>query len=417
MSFYLRLFTFILLLGTIGCVSYAPAPVVFDTVTPIGLTSLTEGDVRSHGIKRNASLTELLASIKAAQDVHVQTGYYEDPTLSMDLMRNLTSDRYLGGISLGFEIPLNGLPELEVEAAKRTIERLDRAYHDQAGRVILTLDTATSQLYYSTQLVSAQEDRLVELTKQFTQVQGLYQVGEVPVTMLRGLETEIVRQKQTLAEARRTERANQDIVTALLLPSVDEVLSFDLNTRSALTSLQSLPADLTAHPTVRVALAEYAESEVALQMAIAQQYPSLSLGPALGREDGENKIGLGVGITLPLWNRNRVAIAEQTGERSTASIRTLNSYLTLTAAYNQARNALAYADDALADANDAVSSAKKQADQSRLLFSLGEESIDVLLGSTDVVHEMRINHMNTIATVDRCRIDLNYFTLTQGINR
>ena len=73
---------------------------------------------------------------------------------------------------------------------------------------------------------------------------------------------------------------------------------------------------LMQHPMLLAALAAHNTSEAELQREIRKQYPELAVNPGFEHEDGNSKIGIGVGINLPLWNRNREAIAQATAERN-----------------------------------------------------------------------------------------------------
>jgi outer membrane protein TolC len=74
------------------------------------------------------------------------------------------------------------------------------------------------------------------------------------------------------------------------------------------------------------ALARYAASQSALQLAIAGQYPDLHLGPGYEYDQGDNKWSLGLSISLPP-GRNRGAIAEASArrEQSAAEFNALQS--------------------------------------------------------------------------------------------
>jgi len=69
------------------------------------------------------------------------------------------------------------------------------------------------------------------------------------------------------------------------------------------------------------ALAEYAASQSALQLEIARQYPDLALGPGYQLDQGEGKWSLGLGVTLPIFDRNRGQIAAAQARREAAAAR------------------------------------------------------------------------------------------------
>ncbi|HUY04913.1 MAG TPA: TolC family protein, partial [Rhodocyclaceae bacterium] len=69
------------------------------------------------------------------------------------------------------------------------------------------------------------------------------------------------------------------------------------------------------------ALARYAASQSALQLEIARQYPDLRIGPGYQWDQGAEKWSLGIGLTLPLFNRNQGQIARAKAQRELAAAR------------------------------------------------------------------------------------------------
>ena len=92
---------------------------------------------------------------------------------------------------------------------------------------------------------------------------------------------------------------------------------------------------------VRGALAEYAASQSALQLEIANQYPDVHLGPGYGWNTGnagDNEWTLGLAVTLPVLNQNQGPIAEAKAKRAEAAAH----FLTVqTTAISEINNALA----------------------------------------------------------------------------
>jgi outer membrane protein TolC len=92
---------------------------------------------------------------------------------------------------------------------------------------------------------------------------------------------------------------------------------------------------------VRGALAEYAASQSALQLEIANQYPDIHLGPGYAWNNGnagDNQWELGLSVTLPVLNHNEGPVAEAEAKRTQAAAH----FLTVQA------NAIAGIDSALA---------------------------------------------------------------------
>jgi cobalt-zinc-cadmium efflux system outer membrane protein len=78
---------------------------------------------------------------------------------------------------------------------------------------------------------------------------------------------------------------------------------------------------LLNRPDILGALSEYAAGQAALQLEIAKQYPDVHLGPGYEMDQSDNKWTLGVGLTLPIFNRNQGPIAEALARRTEAAAR------------------------------------------------------------------------------------------------
>lgn len=73
---------------------------------------------------------------------------------------------------------------------------------------------------------------------------------------------------------------------------------------------------LTQRADVRAAVLRYAESQLQLKLAIAQQYPDLNLGPGYEWDQGAHRWSLGVSLNLPVFNQNQGGIAMARAERA-----------------------------------------------------------------------------------------------------
>ncbi|MGH7939476.1 MAG: TolC family protein, partial [Limisphaerales bacterium] len=140
-------------------------------------------------------------------------------------------------------------------------------------------------------------------------------VSSYEVTQARiSLDTTRLVWQQTVGQVRQ---AGVQLATALGVPlrALDEIrFSFaDFNQfPRQLTQPEVQRQALLNRADVRGALADYAASQSALQLEIANQYPDLSLGPGYGWNTGsagDNEWDLGVTLTLPILNQNQGPIA------------------------------------------------------------------------------------------------------------
>jgi outer membrane protein TolC len=78
---------------------------------------------------------------------------------------------------------------------------------------------------------------------------------------------------------------------------------------------------LTKRTDVRASLQEYEAAQSALQLAVANQYPNLTLSSGYNYDFGVNKYLLGVGAELPIFHQNQGPIAETMAGRELAAAR------------------------------------------------------------------------------------------------
>jgi outer membrane protein TolC len=133
---------------------------------------------------------------------------------------------------------------------------------------------------------------------------------------------------------------------------------------------------------VRQALAEYSESEAALQLEIAKQYPDFDLGPDYALEEGAHLFSVALGLTLPIFNRNQGPIAEAEARRD----RTAAQFLSVQAAgIAQSEQALAKYTGALnelAEAERLVQQSLTQEQAARKALEVGAGDRVSLNGAT-----------------------------------
>lgn len=151
------------------------------------------------------------------------------------------------------------------------------------------------------------------------------------------------------------------------------------------TALKQFPRDLTQpevrraalfnRADVRSALADYAASQAALQLEIANQYPDIHLGPGYAYNSGnsgDNEWQLGLTVTLPLLDQNEGPIAEAKAKRATAAAHFLSVQA---AAVSEIDGALAGYNAALKESQTAKSllqDLRKQLDSVRAQARVGE---------------------------------------------
>jgi len=150
---------------------------------------------------------------------------------------------------------------------------------------------------------------------------------------------------------------------------------------------------------VRSALADYAASQAALQIEIANQYPDIHLGPGYAYNSGnagDNEWELGLTVTLPVLNQNQGAIAEAEAKRSQAAAHFLSVQ---TAAVSEIDSALAGYNAALKESATAQSlrdDLQRQLKSVKAQAQLGEADALSLADAESAYYTGAQDHLNTL---------------------
>jgi outer membrane protein TolC len=129
-----------------------------------------------------------------------------------------------------------------------------------------------------------------------------------------------------------------------------------------------------------VAIGDYAIAETGLQLAVARQYPQLTLGPGYYWDHGIAKFPLDIGFTLPV-NRNRGEIAEARAARELAGKRVLALQADISGEIAAAERAEASARASTDSAEGQLETARHQAAQVDLSLRLGASDLRDQVGA------------------------------------
>jgi cobalt-zinc-cadmium efflux system outer membrane protein len=291
-----------------GAITFDPAD---------GLT-LAEGEAVALVFNGGLRLARLRAGVSAADAEHA--GLWEDPVLSTDLTRIIQSTDHPWKVfgTVGFTIPLSGrLAVAKKLAADEHQADIVRAWAQEWSTRI---ELRRRWVEWSSALERAAVlkgflDRLDQIVSVVDRVAA---AGEMTRVESRLFKVERATRAAELA-ALESEAAEAELAirTSLGLPPSGK---FALTPALLLNSgqgadLAEAPEPTDANTDLAVARAEYVVAERSLELEIRKQYPDLTIGPGVGREDGQEQILLGLSIPLPLLNRNRQGIATAKAER------------------------------------------------------------------------------------------------------
>lgn len=217
--------------------------------------------------------------------------------------------------SLSMEIPLGGRLEAEEHRAAAEIEAARCLLLESEARALVTVKRSFIEL----EALSRREKLLERLVRDAESVRErtrrLVEGGEedgVALALSILERDELLRELRTARVESNEGRFRLASATGLL-PSGD----LEFTTAAVLLQLSEPPPldrdRLLAHPILKSLEAAYAAAEHGLEVEIARQYPTLSIGPEFESAAGSPSLGVGLSITLPIFDRNEggIAVAEE----------------------------------------------------------------------------------------------------------
>lgn len=290
-------------------------------------------------------------------------------------------DPYIVGASLSLTIPISGRLAVEKDLAW---SQYDAAWRDIAVRewqLVENLRTTWREWSAASERLRLTQEYLARLEVVADNTHQLAGVGELPPTDARLIRIELARQQTTLIAVQlQEERGRLKLLAMMGLPPDCPVqCAPDLNVPPVhVPGKDWRKVLLASHPRLKAAQADYETAEQSLRLEIREQYPDLDIGPSYSFEEGFSRLGMGVGFKLPLWNRNRRAVAEAIAAREAARVRAQTQLESAVSAYRRAQADLEAAHDRRRTLTQTVAPlVDQQVDDTRKLLDVGE--VDILL--------------------------------------
>jgi outer membrane protein TolC len=279
----------------------------------------------------NPQLAVARAEVGSSLAHQITAGEIPNPTIELQSEYALHDTPWLYGIA--FELPLRSptLRRLEISQAQIATSRERWQLMGTTWAVRRTLTASLSE-WQGAQRRRALLRALISEQKELLQQQrARVQAGEDAPATLVPVQDALLQAQQQLGEARAdAQLAQSDAAAALgLPPQALDGLALDWPRWGtpppvATGNLQVARARaLLSRGDLSAAINDYVGAENRLRQAIARQYPQITLMPGYYWDHGIQKIPFDVGLTLPLFNRNRGEIAEARAGRELAGQRML----------------------------------------------------------------------------------------------
>ncbi len=259
------------------------------------------------------------ARVEAAETAAGLAGRLPNPSLSVTPGRVTSTDAspWVVAAALDLTIPLGGKREKLRAVADQEVElaRLDAA--GTAWQVYAEVRDALTEHVFASDLVYALANESRHRAERFKLAQERVAAGFAPRGEAQTARSEADRTDDELAQASaeftaaRTRLAAAAGLLTLDLVNLDEPPFTDA----------PIEGRVVDRLDVRRALAEHEAAERSLELELARQYPDLHLGPGYEYDQGARKYLLGVGMELPLFDRNQVGIAAALAHRDASAAR------------------------------------------------------------------------------------------------
>lgn len=407
-----------LLLG--ACTLYSPAPIdlVRDTehwrqfsaaLCPTGSHPRGE-QLRDIGLLLNPDLNKARLTYARSTEVSRLAGLWSDPSLSFDWSKVMNEAVRNYGINPGLTLPVTGLPGLARKVAEQYREADYWKMREQERSYIEELEGLRCRLLVVHRKQNAIRNRMPELRREKKDMARLQKLGEVSfadyqVACQRLLDTEKESQELT---AQHLELHAKLVSLLGLHPDARRVEPLDDLPTLPPAAPVPTPEELTQAPALLAELATYGATEAELRREIRRQWPELGVSGIFEREEGENKRGFGISLDIPLWNRNREAIAKARGDRALQGSEVVARWrgLMQRAAELGDRQQLALQHcRTVADATRELEEAEQRQER---LFSMGEATLPSLAEARHEVYQRRLNYLDCLAELYEVQVPLRF---------
>jgi outer membrane protein TolC len=288
---------------------------------------LEESELVAVALTLNPSLRAKRLEIGEAQALLVSAGLWPNPEIGVAVRPGID-----GASSSG--IDLDALFELLRPGERSARRGVALAHADVVRAEIAALElrlVAEARKARIAVLAAEENERLLEGEATLREeasalLQRRKELGEATDLDLVLVDLERVAIQRDLREARaETLRSRRSLNELLGLPASYE-LALTSSTGSLSFQAVAIPSDedldqlvLSGRFDLHAKEVRYRQAEEELRLAVARQFPGLSVGPSFEKDgDGSKALGLGAGIEVPLFNRNQGEIAEKYAGRERA---------------------------------------------------------------------------------------------------
>jgi outer membrane protein TolC len=303
------------------------------------------------------------------------------------------------------------LPGLEEKVAEcyKEADYLNMLAKERA--YLMQLDSLRYKVMSTHEKLHLMQARVKQQTEEHQSAQRMHELGEMEFADFQVICRRLNDGQKELQEMEQLHlEQHLQMVKLLCLHPDTRGVELEGHLPHSIPSAVSAPAEekLLSHPAIKAAMAAHDTSEAELKLEIRKQYPELSVSPGFEHEDGNSKIGLGVGITLPLWNRNQQGIAKATAERSIKeydAVQVWRELMLQSVSLSDMQTLLLKHCRAEQERVSRLSDAEKKQEQ---LYAIGETKLPAVADARQEAYLRRLNYLDCLTKLLTTQVELQY---------
>lgn len=404
-----------------SCTLYTPKPVDLsrDTVewqqlsarlcdgnTPLTLTKLHE-----IGLLLNPELNQARLSYARSTAVAEFAGLWNDPAISAEVRQVRELDVTNRGVGLSLTLPVTGLPGLAEKVAECYKQEDYAAMQAKERAYLVQLDTLRFSVMSTHAKLHLMQARVKQLAEEQNQARRMHELGEMEFADFQVICRRLNDGQKELQEMEQEHlQGHLQMVKLLGLHPDQRTVELEGHLPATIPAPVAQPdmAMLMQHPALQAAMAAHDTSEAELQREIRKQYPELEIGPGFEHDGGDSKVGLGIGLSLPLWNRNKEGIAQASATRDIKEYDAVQAWRELvqsSVALGDMQKLLLEHCKAEQESVERLSAAEKQQEK---LYAIGETKLPAVADARQEAYLRRLNFIDCLTKLLSTQVELQY---------
>ena len=404
-----------------ACTLYSPQPIDLQGDTAVwkqvsarlcaGERSLDLRRMHAIGLLLNPELNRARLAFARSSVLAEFAGLWEDPSLSADIKQVRELDVTNRGIGLSLTLPVTGLPALaeKVAACYEEADYLEMV--KQEREYLVKLDVLRYQLMATHARLELMQARVKQMTDEQATAQRMHDLGEMEFADFQVICRRLNDGQKELQEMEQA-HLDQHLALVRLLGLHPDMRHVEIAGKLPGSIPPAVPAPpygmLLLHPSLLASMAAHRTSEAELEREIRKQYPELSVNPGFEHEDGNSKVGIGIGLNLPLWNRNQQGIAVAGVERATKefeAVQTWRSLMQQSVALSDMQVLLLKHCQAEKTRVAQLSDAEQKQEK---LYAIGETKLPAVADARQEAYLRRMNYLDCLTRLLTTQVELQY---------